>query len=51
MEREAIFEREARARAVTECSWLRDKLSTLYEKVALFSCALCFGRDCHVASN
>eukprot|EP00802_Teleaulax_amphioxeia_P009383 Tamp_09399.p1 GENE.Tamp_09399~~Tamp_09399.p1 ORF type:complete len:675 (-),score=160.12 Tamp_09399:159-2162(-) len=32
MEREAIFEREARARAVTECSWLRDKLSTLYEK-------------------
>lgn len=33
MEREAIFEREARARAVSECSWLREKLRSLHEKV------------------
>jgi len=32
MEREAIFEREARSRAVNECSWLREKLRSLYEK-------------------
>jgi len=33
MEREAIFEREARSRAVNECSWLREKLRSLYAKV------------------
>lgn len=51
MEREAIFEREARSRAVSECSWLRDKLSTLYEKVSFFSFALCPRRYYHLSAS
>jgi hypothetical protein len=50
MEREAIFEREARSRAVSECSWLRDKLSTLYEKVSFFSFALGPCRHYHLSA-
>ena len=34
MEREAIFERESRSRAVNECSWMREKLRTVCEKVS-----------------
>lgn len=41
MEREAIFEREARARAVNECSWLREKLRSLYAKVCLSRVSAC----------
>jgi hypothetical protein len=47
MEREAIFEREARARAVSECSWLREKLRSLHERVSQGRMILLFVRCTH----